>query len=218
MKNFVIATVSAVALLGSYANATTEGTTSKAKEAAPVHQKVDGKKAAHHGQHAHKHHAHKHHGHRHHAHKHDGHALAVFVNYPLVNVAAFSACPCEYYQSNKEHAYIWHEGYFWYPHSHAGMLPGYTPHQLHGSFWYPSRLHPHMVYIDRQNMMPHEVYPVQIGSQHEGGVHHHHHHKGKMKHHGKKTASNKAAHKHAAPTEEIAVEEISVEEIPATSK
>ena len=176
MKNFVIATVSVIALLGA-ANAAEK--TSEMKEVTPAHM-MGAKKEAHPMHRAHKHHKH----HMRHGHMRHGHALAVYVNYPPVNVAAFSACPCEYYQGNQEHAYIYHEGYFWYPHAHAEMLVGYAPHHMHGSYWYPSRMHPHAVYIDQHNMMPHEIYPVPMGA-HHGMKHHAHKHHG-MKHHGMK--------------------------------
>lgn len=182
MKSFVIATVSVFALLGA-ANAE-EKAAEMNKESKPAHTMEGKEHCPPHLKH-HKHH--KHHGHHgHKGHMRQGHALAVYVNYPLLNVAAFSECPCEYYEGNQAHPYIWHEGYFWYPHAQADVLLGYTPHHMHGSYWYPSRVHPHTVYIDQQNMMPHEIYPVQMGS-HDGAVvghkkHHRHHHKGK-KHH-----------------------------------
>lgn len=196
MKNFVITTVSVFALLN-VANAQE----AKHEIERPAH--VEGKE---HCPPQHKHHKHhKHHGHhKHHAH-HGHHAqqqrpLAVRVNFPPVNVSTFSACPCEYYQDNKDYGYIWHEGYFYYPHPHGGMLPGYTPHQMHGSFWYPSRLHPHAVYIDKQTMMSHEIFPVEeanwgalhhgkkhLGHKHHGRKHHGHKHHG-VKHHAAEAA------------------------------
>ncbi|MBA3813847.1 MAG: hypothetical protein H0X26_05070 [Alphaproteobacteria bacterium] len=218
MKNFVIATVSAIALLGNaYANVDAHKKSTEMKEGASAHEMARKENGPHH----HKHHAHKHHGHKH-AHRfhghHGQHALAVYVNYPLVNAPAFNACQREYYQGNQEHCYIWHEGYFWYPHAQANMLPGYTAHSQHGAYWYPSQAHPHKVYIDRENMTPHEVYPVQIGSErmqnrdhHRGhkGMHKHgHHHKAKKAHHhaDKKMHKAPAAHgemdKEGMPTEE----------------
>lgn len=200
MKNFVIATVSAVALLGAAAHADEKSPEMKEIQN-PAQEKIAEVQSAPHVKH-HKHHAHhKHHGHHkhhkhhkhhgHHGHMHQGHPLAVYVNYPLVNVAAFCARPCEYYEG---FPYVWHEGYFWYPHEHGEMFVGYTPPYVRGSYWYPSRLHPHMVYVDKHDMMPHEIYPVPMGS-HEGAMHmhkhkHHHahqhpHHMAKVKHHAK---------------------------------
>lgn len=205
MKYFVIATVSAVALLGNaYANVGTQENTAETKKVAAAHEMAA--QPAHHMHHAHKHHAHKHHHHKHHHrfHGHHGHALAVYVNYPLVNVPVFNACQPEFYQGNKEHAYIWHEGYFWYPHAHGEMIPGYRAHFMHGAYWYPSQLHPHKIYIDKETMAPHAVYPVQIGTEnmhhraHKGmHKHRHHHHKAKKHHHAAKKEQMKVEH-HAA--------------------
>lgn len=132
---------------------------------------------------------------------HEGRPLAVYVDIPLVDAAAFNACQPEFYQGNQAHAYIWHQGYFWYPHAHGGLLAGYKAHHAHGSYWYPSRVHPHSFYIDQQTMIPHEIYPVQMGSGEEGmmhkhrhhhGKHHgHHHHKGHMKHSAKEMPMEK---------------------------
>lgn len=202
MKNFVIATVSVFALL-SAANAAeekapemmTEGKPAMEGKECPPHHK----KAKHHKRQKH----HKHHGHRGSMHQH--HALAVYVNYPLLDVAAFSACPCEYYEGNQACPYVWHEGYFWYPHPRADVLVGYTPHHMHGSYWYPSRVHPHAVYVDKQSMMPHEIYPVQVGA--HGGERmikgHRGHHKGKIMHHAPVHHAAPKMHKQVAPMEKV---------------
>ena len=184
MKNFVITTVSVFALLGAANAQEARLETMKEERAAHVMEGKENCPPHHKHRKAHKHH--KHHAHRGHAQQQG--ALAVRVNFPPVNVSTFSACPCEYYQDNKDYGYVWHEGYFYYPQPHGEMLPGYTPCQREGSFWYPSRLHPHAVYVDKQNMMPHEVYPVEEanwGAMHHGHKHHGHKHHG-MKHHGMK--------------------------------
>lgn len=190
MKNFVIATASVVALL-SAAHAEEKSNEMTQSETYTVQTKEKESRPATHKRHAHK--RHRHHKHAHRGHGHPG-PLAVFVNYPPVNPAAFSACACEYYQGKQECPYVYHEGYYWYPHARAELLAGYTPQFVRGSYWYPSRLHPHAIYIDKQNMMPHEVYPVQIG-EHMGKMHKHRaHHKGHMKHHGKAMHHEKAMH------------------------
>jgi hypothetical protein len=214
MKNFVITTVSVFALLGNaYANVDAQEKSAEMKEAAPAPaHEMAGKKAAHHGHRAHHGH-HKHHGH----HAHQGHRpLAVYVNYPPVSLEAFSACPCEYYQGNQEYQYVWHEGYFWYPHPHAGLVPGYTPPFVRGQHWYASRSHPHQIYVDRQDMSRHDLMPVHIGDHPQGAMHRHGHphHKGKKAHHaGKKMTRGEGHRKHAKPMEEVSVEEMSVEEV-----
>lgn len=206
MKNFVIATVSVFALL-SAANAAEEKAPETMTEGKPA---MEGKECPPHHKHP-KHHGHKHHGHKHHGHRgsmHQHHALAVYVNYPLLDVAAFSACQQEYYQGNQAYGYIWHEGYFWYPQMHADLLVGYTPHYMHGYHWYPSRVHPHAVYVDKQSMMPHEIYPVQVGA-HGGEMmmkehrHHKHHHKGKKMHSAQGAPVAPKMHKEAVPMEKV---------------
>lgn len=198
MKNFVIATVSAVALLG--ANAYAQEHSPKVEKVRPT-PIVAGKAAPHHPAHAHhKHHAH--HGH------HQGHPLAVYVNYPPVNVAAFGACPCEYYQDNKDYGYVWHEGYFWYPQAHANLLVGYAPHHMRDSYWYPSRLHPHAVYVERQHMTHPHLYPV-VGEGHPAAMKHmhkHRHHAGKVHHKAKVHHSSHVNQPTAAPMHKMGAE------------
>jgi hypothetical protein len=197
MKNFVIATVSAVALLSTAAIAE-ENSATMMKE---VHQKAGEHCPSHHKKH---HHAKMHHKGKHHHHVDRGHRggpLAVYVNYPPLNVAAFSACPCEYYQGNQACGYIYHEGYYWYPQMRADLLIGYQPHQMQGQYWYPSRLHPHAVYVEMQSPMHPTLYAVPIemaGTMHHG-MHKHHgkkHHRAHHKHHGHPAAvkHHSAAH------------------------
>jgi len=160
MKNFVIASVSMLAFLGA-ANAH-EG----------KHHKEHAKHHMHKGAHAH--HMHKHY--KHHTHHVAHRPLWVAVNYPPVCPQALTACPCAYYQGNQAFAYVYHEGYYWYPHTRADLLAGYTPHHIRGSYWYPSRVHPHAVYVEGAAIMHHDLYPVT-----EAKMPHH-----MGKHHGKK--------------------------------
>jgi hypothetical protein len=180
MKNFVIATVSAVALLGTAAYAE-ENSATMMKEVTPAHQKAGENCPPHHKK---KHHTNKHRKHhKHHVHRgHRGGPLAVRVHFPPVNVGAFSACPCEYYQGNQEARYVYHEGYYWYPQMRADLWMGYQPVQMHGFHWYPSILHPHAVYVEKQSPLHPNLYPVdgEIGMG-RGAMHHRHH-----RHHGKR--------------------------------
>lgn len=189
MKNFVIATVSAVALLSTAATAE-ENSATMLKEV--VHQKAA---EHHHVQHHQKKHYKGKHHHKHVDRGHHGGPLAVYVNYPPLNIAAFSACPCEYYQGNQEYRYIYHEGYYWYPQMNATLLVGYNPHYMLGYYWYPSRLHPHAVYVEMQSPLHPSLYPMPMGMggtmhhgmhKHHGKRHHHAHHRhhGAAKHHG----------------------------------
>lgn len=160
MKNFVITAVSAAALLGAAAanaqektaeaqNTPAPAVATPAEKAAPKAEcPVKRKKAM------------KHRSKQARA----ARALAVYVNYPPVDLCAFNACPCEYYQGNQGYGYIYHGGYYWYPHVHGQALAGYTPPYLHGSYWYPSRLHPHVMYIDGKGAIAHDLYPVEMGA------------------------------------------------------
>jgi Ni/Co efflux regulator RcnB len=200
MKNFVIATVSAVALLSTAAIAE--------ENSATMLQEVAQHKAAEHhqksGEHCSKHHHKKHHKGKHHRHHVDrghpggGHPLWVAVNFPPVNVAAFSACPCEYYQGNQEFRYIYHEGYYWYPQMRADLLAGYQPCQVQGYYWYPSIIVPHAVYIENVSPFHPTLYPVQMGmggAMPHGKMHKHH---GKMHHRAHHAAKHHAAAHHGA--------------------
>jgi hypothetical protein len=215
MKNFVIATVSVVALLGvAHAEEQVQiqqhpaPTIAEQKAAAPMAAQPAApahKAAAHHkAHHAHKHHAehcgHKHH--KHHAHhRHHGHhrhhmahgALAVRVNFPPTCIP--DTCQPTCYENMTGCDYMWHEGYFWYPHARADMLAGYAPYQRGGSYWYPSRLHPHAVYVEGQSFFHPELVPVEEGAPMRGMSHRDrraaHAHGAKMHH---KAAAMKAHH------------------------
>lgn len=204
MKNFVIATVSAVALLGTAVYAENRSAPMM-KESNPAHEMPAHERAAgnetcppHHKKH-HAHHKHKKHHHRHVDRGHRGHPLAVYVNYPPLNVAAFSACGCEYYQGNQAFGYIYHEGYYWYPQLRGDMLIGYEPYNMQGYYWYPSRLHPHAVYVDRQSPLHPSLYPVpmEMASMGAGSAHKHHRHLRHHAHHGARHHGHHAAKRHA---------------------
>lgn len=206
MKNFVIATVSVVALLGTAVHAENRSAPMmKESNPAPAHE-MAGKPECptHHKKHR-AHHKHKKHHHRHVDRGHRGGPLAVYVNYPPLNVAAFSACGCEYYQGNQAFGYIYHEGYYWYPQLRGDMLIGYEPYNMQGYYWYPSRLHPHAVYVDRQSPLHPSLYPVpmEMASMGAGSAHMHHrrhaHHGARHHaHHGAMHAAKRHALAHPA--------------------
>ncbi len=95
-----------------------------------------------------KHHAHKKQHHKHHPHhkapvapRAEGH-----VTFPPAQ-----GCNLEYYCCGaSNYPYVYHGGYFWYPQSEATALAGYTPSYWNGSYWYASRMHPHMLYVEGQ--------------------------------------------------------------------
>lgn len=71
----------------------------------------------------------------------------VFVTFPPMNLG--ESWRPELYAGRTECPYAYHEGYFWYPHTNAAMLRGYTPSLLRGMYWYPSYMHPYAVYTQR---------------------------------------------------------------------
>jgi hypothetical protein len=169
MKKLAFATVSILALSVAAVEATTEqkSSTPMTPLHAATHPSHKAMHHAHHPKHAHKHHAHhaahKHHGHKHHAHhaKHKhGHHMAqhevAYVAFPPAQ-----GCTPQYYGGATTCPYMYHGGYFWYPHAQANMLSGYTPYYANGQYWYASRMHPHMLYIDRQ--APSYVWPCHMG-------------------------------------------------------
>ncbi|MBL8677384.1 MAG: hypothetical protein JNJ47_08250 [Alphaproteobacteria bacterium] len=71
----------------------------------------------------------------------------VFVTFPPMDLG--DACRPEFYAGRTECPYVYHGGYFWYPHINATMLEGYTPSLLRGMYWYPSYMHPYVVYAQK---------------------------------------------------------------------
>jgi len=114
---------------------------------------------------------HKHHGKRHHKHRHHAMPTSSEQNFymPVVQPCGCeTTCesnPCEattcegsvvtpqYYGGNQANPYWYAGGYFWYPHSRADVLTGYQPLNVDGMYWYPSRLHPHAVYVEKAKMV-----------------------------------------------------------------
>lgn len=172
MKKFIFATVSGLALSLAYpvyaedasstdvttpAEAAAAPTAASAAPAAPKAATAPMAKVVHH----HKHHAHHH---KHHAHSHVGMATTevagVYVTFPPVDECGRPVCTPSYYAGNQECPYQYHGGYFWYPHAHANLLEGYVPYNYNGMYWYASRMHPHVVYVDRTPMvytLPHPM-------------------------------------------------------------
>lgn len=87
---------------------------------------------------AHKHHAHKHH-------KHHARVNPVYVAFPPAQ-----GCVVQDYCGTASCPYVYHGGYFWYPHTQANLVLDYTPSQWNGNYWYASHHHPHVVYLNRQ--------------------------------------------------------------------
>lgn len=61
-------------------------------------------------------------------------------------------CNVEYY-GTEANSYVYHGGYFWYPNADGTLLDGYEPTYWDGQYWYPSRIHPHHVYVEKQNVL-----------------------------------------------------------------
>lgn len=80
-----------------------------------------------------------------------------YVVYPPINAQGRSMCAPSYYMGNPQCPYQYHGGYFWYPHARGNMLEGYTPYHDTRMYWYPSHMHPHMIYVNRAPMI--YVYP-----------------------------------------------------------
>lgn len=174
MKNLILAAVSVVALTAASGvnaqdqNQTQAPDTSKMLElqapaasdssnkmmelhAPAASSKIMKHKAApHHKAHHHKKHHHKHHpaGSAYHPIEVDG----VFITLPPMNP--------ELYWGRGDCPYIAHGGYFWYPHARADLLANYAPYGVGGRYWYPSYMHPHMVYIDRAPLVYTYPYPL----------------------------------------------------------
>jgi len=157
-----LATDGAQPMMEKGSSSSTEATAPAPAPSAPSQMKPMGQHhaaphAKHHGHHA-KHHGHhvKHHG-KHHAkhHTHMGHPQypnqadigGVFVTFPPMDLG--DTCRPEFYAGRTECPYVYHGGYFWYPHINATMLRGYTPSLLRGMYWYPSYMHPYAVYTQK---------------------------------------------------------------------
>lgn len=161
MKNFIFATVSGLALVLAYPALAEDAPAATPEASAPVADPAAAapkaaaplahKSTAHHHKHAAHAHANAHH-HHHKAHP-MGHYAAevggVYVTFPPFDECGRQVCAPSYYWGNPEYAYQYHGGYFWYPHARGNLLPGYSPYNYQNMYWYASRMHPHMVYVDR---------------------------------------------------------------------
>jgi hypothetical protein len=115
---------------------------------------------------AHKHEAHKHVAHKHHAHHHLHHHYHYYMGQPVEVYEMlrqdYRRYPVEYYGGQSTCPYRYHGGYFWYPHARDNMLRSYMPHAIEGRYWYPSRMHPHAVYVDRSPLI--YTHPLRMDS------------------------------------------------------
>ena len=189
MKGIVLATVSCVALLTASAVNAEEAATAPATlepsakadpkagpadsaaavngshaNSAAVKSKVRAHKKQHHAQQHHAHHPRAHHHPRHH-YMEPGHRVPVervYVTFPPINECGQPILGPAYYWGNPQCPYLYHGGYFWYPHARADMLKGYTPYYDQRWYWYASRTHPHAVYIDRTPLAYTHPYPLHM--------------------------------------------------------
>lgn len=119
----------------------------KPAQPAPLAQHMDSKPAVEQPcpmQHAKKHPV-KHHAKHHKAHKYHAPARPVYVAFPPAQ-----GCVVQDYCGTASCPYAYHGGYFWYPHTQANMISGYSPSYWNGNYWYASHHHPHVVYVNRQ--------------------------------------------------------------------
>ncbi len=192
MKNLILSATSIIALSGGLANAEMAApapsqhapvTTTAPSASASGKMKGEHHAKKHHAKehHAKKHHAKKHggkkhhakhpehchpkhHGHHHHRHHaHHAHHVAADVEY--VAFPAAQGCNVEYYQGATTCPYVCHGGYFWYPHAQATIIPGYTPANWNGNYWYASRMHPHAIYAEGQGVS--FVIPTNMARHHD---------------------------------------------------
>jgi opacity protein-like surface antigen len=171
MKKVILAAVSGVALMGvAYAQ-----DAKKAEAPASVDKNMPAKAAVPAGNaaaDAHKKPAEHHHHKKHHKHPHGDSGRTeidgVYVTMP-VNVNGQIEFLPEYYAGQKNYPYMYHGGYFWYPHAHNNVLQGYKPHCANNACWYASYTHPHMVYIQGENMVA--VHPYVM----DGAMYERHH-------------------------------------------
>lgn len=172
MKNFVLAAVSGFALIAATSvcaqGEDKKGDDVKASEkAVPEAADAKGKASAKNAAPAHKHHVREGHHKPHHKPHHRHHRAegrteinGVFVTFPPVDARGVAVIVPEYYAGKRDCPYMYHGGYFWYPHTRADMMPGYTPHCANNACWYASYAHPHKVYIEGENMvfvLPHPM-------------------------------------------------------------
>ena len=175
MKGIVLATVSCVALLtaANVVNAedaamvpAVPAPSEKAdSKAGPNATAMKNKVVAHKKQH-HAHHPRAHHHPRHHRME-PGYRVPVegiYVTFPPINECGQPTLGPAYYWGNPQCPYLYHGGYFWYPHARADMLRGYTPYYDQRWYWYPSRVHPHAVYIDRTPLVYTHPYPLHMAN------------------------------------------------------
>jgi hypothetical protein len=183
MKSYVLATASVLAIMMSGANAIEEKgdnavATPTAEQAMKGHAEKGpmAEKKAEHPCPTHKRHHKKHRKHAHHAKPTSTESnFYMPVVQPCGCETTCEASPCEatccegsvvtpeYYGGNQAHPYWYAGGYFWYPHSRADMLPQYTPLNVDGMYWYPSRLHPHSVYAEKAQVV--YTYPRPLQAQ-----------------------------------------------------
>lgn len=158
MKNFIFATVSGLALSLSYAAVAKEAATT---QAAPAQQAemMKVKPAPKHVAAPH----HKHHGHHKHHVAMSGATPTVegiYVAFPPLNDCGEQTCIPSYYAGNPDCPYQYHGGYFWYPQAKGDVLVGYNPYYHQGLYWYASRMHPHMVYVEKRGLVFVHPYPL----------------------------------------------------------
>ena len=181
MKGIVLATVSCVALLTASAVNAEEAATASATlepsakadpkagpaDTAAVDNKVKAHKRQHHAQQHHAHHPQHHRAHHHpkHHYMEPGYRVpveGVYVTFPPINECGQPILGPAYYWGNPQAPYLYHGGYFWYPHARADMLRGYTPYYDQRWYWYASRMHPHAVYVDRAPLAYTHPYPLHM--------------------------------------------------------
>lgn len=133
MKTILFAVVSGLAIItASEVNAQNQGQSGMKAPTSP-HKSMHPKHPVH------KHHAHRHHYHHHH------HYHYYSPEEHLYEI--------EYYGGHLGCPYRYHGSYFWYPHPQGNLLRGYAPYLINGMYWYPSRMHPHAVYVERSPMV-----------------------------------------------------------------
>ncbi len=186
MKNYVLATASALVLI-MISGANAQEKMGENMPAAPM--EMEGKEAPETGMKEAmphekaapcppKHHRKKHHRkhHKHHVHHARPTSMESNILVPVVQpcgcetpcetspcqaeTCETNACAPQYYQGRQENPYWYAGGYFWYPHASANMLPNYVPLRTQGMYWYPSRMHPHAVYVEGTN--PVYAYPISM--------------------------------------------------------
>lgn len=153
MKKVILAAISGAALI-SISAVSADEKKMEAPAPASMDKKMPTKEAMplkhHHAKHRHHHH-----------HGMDGRTEidGVYVTLP-VNVNGQIEFLPEYYVGNKNFPYLYHGGYFWYPHARHDIIAGYVPHCANGRCWYASYVHPHMHYVQGENMvvvLPHRM-------------------------------------------------------------